>query len=706
MTAPTLTSDSPPEAQSSSWRAPLLATTGYLLLSLLLLVPVSCCVQTAIPGGRIAATDGWQNVWFLWWNGQALLDWQSPFFSPLLYHPDGARLALQPLGLSNALLTMPVNLLFGPIAAYNLAVLLAFVLSGLAGYLLARRVSGNQAAAFVGGLIFAFSPYHLTRLWDGQLELMATHWPAFYAFFLLRAVEERRPRDVLLAGLFLALTGYSSWYYLLFAALYSLAFAALWIVPLPAPVPQSRLPLPMVLTGTALSAGLLLAPALVAAFGELYGPQAGVEARNPQALLTNSANLLDFWLPSYLHPLWGDWIFDNVSAAWHQLSGDWNTALGYLPLALAGLALWKRRDHAWRWGVLAALALLFALGPRLQIGPWFTNIPLPYALLSELPGAGFGRRPGLFVMMATLALTPLAALGLAWLLEHSRSDRRGPIYGGLLLLLVFELLPRPLPLNRPVVHPYYAGIPATPGAVMEMPPARYKRIEPQLAQMFSHGRPIFGGYLARPQDYPISREHPALRRLWYVRPDEDSPFFAADDSLAALASLGMRHLVVYPDLLADVQRERLDATLAQALPGLAPAYQDEEIRAYELPDASARPYAYFAGGWYRAETEGERRWRWMSASGSIRIVNPHRQAVPARLMLEAESAAGSRDLHIRLNGQTLQHQAIQPAATRLNLQFLLPPGAHELQLEARAERESGGNRTLSIVLTDWQLRTP
>jgi hypothetical protein len=327
-------------------------------------------------------------------------------------------------------------------------------------------------------------------------------------------------------------------------------------------------------------------------------------------------------------------------------------------------------------------------------------------LLSELPGAGFGRRPGLFVVMATLTLTPMVALGLAWLLETSRSSRRGPIYAGLLCLLAFELLPRSLPLNRPLVHPYYDGISGTPGAVMEMPPARYKRIEPQLAQMFSHGQPIFGGYLARPQDYPISREHPALRRLWYVRPDEDSPFFAAEDSLAALASLGMRHLVVHPDLLADVQRERLDATLAQALPGLAPAYRDTKIRAYRLPADSARPYAYFAGGWYRAEAEGERRWRWMSAVGKIRLVNPHQQAVQARLMLEAESAAGSRDLHIRLNGQTLQRQAIQPAATRLNLQFLLPPGAHELQLEARAERESGGNRELSIVLTDWQLRTP
>ena len=48
--------------------------------------------------------------------------------------------------------------------AHNVLLLLAFPLNGLAAYLLAREVTGSSSAAFVGGLAFAFAPYHSTHL--------------------------------------------------------------------------------------------------------------------------------------------------------------------------------------------------------------------------------------------------------------------------------------------------------------------------------------------------------------------------------------------------------------------------------------------------------------------------------------------------------------------------------------------------------------
>ncbi|NTW98232.1 MAG: hypothetical protein HGB28_06765, partial [Oscillochloris sp.] len=216
---------------SAAIRHYLIALAGYALASLLIMAPALPQFATAIPGGLVAAVDGWQNVWNLWWVQQALATGRNPFFSDMIFYPQGVSLALQTLGISNGVLALPVTALWGPTAGYNAAVLLALALSGLAGYALALEVSGDRVASFLAGLIFTCSPYHLTRVYDGQLELIALQWPTFYALFLVRALTRRSPRDALLAGLFLALTGYTSLYYLIFMGLFSLAALALWSLP-------------------------------------------------------------------------------------------------------------------------------------------------------------------------------------------------------------------------------------------------------------------------------------------------------------------------------------------------------------------------------------------------------------------------------------------------------------------------------------------
>jgi hypothetical protein len=89
--------------------------------------------------------------------------WNFPSFAPL----SGVTAFTEHL-LATYPVAAPVIWLTGnAVLAYNVVLLLAFPLNGLAAYFLARELTGRAAAAFVGGLAFAFAPYmsvHLSHL--------------------------------------------------------------------------------------------------------------------------------------------------------------------------------------------------------------------------------------------------------------------------------------------------------------------------------------------------------------------------------------------------------------------------------------------------------------------------------------------------------------------------------------------------------------
>lgn len=399
----------------------VLAGVAYLGLALLVLAPALATFARAVPGGAVAAADGWQNVWNLWWTHRALMAGESPFYTRMIFYPEGADLTGQTLSITNGLLALPVTALFGPVAGYNFTLVTSFVLAGLGGYALAREVTGRPAAAFVGGLVLAFGPFHMTKVWDGQLELIAIHWLPLYVLFLVRAAGGRGQwRDALLAGALLAVVGYTSWYYLYFMAVASLMGAALWL-PWRAG-PRAWLRGLGRLALAALVGAALLAPAIG---GLLRSALAGTGPSASTGLLPErSATLLDFWLPSYLHPLMGPSVL-ALGSSWHAGVAAWNVALGYTPVLLALVALWRAPRAAWRWAALAGAACLLALGPWLAIGPWQTGVPLPYAALAALPGGNLSHRPGHFVVIACVAMVPLVALGLSVLLDRAEAWRGG-----------------------------------------------------------------------------------------------------------------------------------------------------------------------------------------------------------------------------------------------------------------------------------------
>ncbi len=138
-----------------------------------------------------------------------------------------AGVYLQPVtDIPGALLARAV----GPVAAYNLLVLLSFPLSALAAYLLARHLSIAAAGASVAALAYAFSPFHLAQA-AYHPHIAQTQWLPLYLLALWRCLDRASPGAVaLLAGATAAVTLSNFYGGLIAAVMTPVALLAYWLV--------------------------------------------------------------------------------------------------------------------------------------------------------------------------------------------------------------------------------------------------------------------------------------------------------------------------------------------------------------------------------------------------------------------------------------------------------------------------------------------
>jgi hypothetical protein len=158
--------------------------------------------------GMVDRPDGRLNAWILSWDVHAIRHGRSPWDAPI-FHPLPDALAFSENLLLPAIVTAPAQI-GGPVFAYNLALLLSLLGSGLAVQLLVRRVSDDRFAAFAAGVFFAAGAHRWIRLAHLQSQVTVFLPLALLAFD--RWLERRTLRRALLVGLMLALQGLSSVY--------------------------------------------------------------------------------------------------------------------------------------------------------------------------------------------------------------------------------------------------------------------------------------------------------------------------------------------------------------------------------------------------------------------------------------------------------------------------------------------------------------
>jgi hypothetical protein len=666
----------------------VIALAGYLVLTLIMTFPLATKFTTAIPGDGF---DGWQNYWNLWWVKKALLDLgTNPFFCDYVYYPTGASLYFHTLNIFNGLLTVPVQAVFGWTVAYNFVVVFSFVVGGCGLYLLAYRLGTGRLAAFVAGLVFTFSPYHFAHLL-GHTQLISLEWLPFYVLFAVKALGPaigQRPKSSLrnndlglthigLAAVFLVLTFLCEWgYYVMYLALFTLLYAGYvaW--------KERRIWEPAARAGLIwLLFIVLTSPILV--------PMA-VEAINTTEYLTPpfeqslslSADLLAFFTPNEMHPLWGDW-----AKAWSErfttTTSERMVFAGYVPLALGAFALWKRRQRAGFWALSLLVFFILALGPVLHVGGQPVSVlgialPLPYIVLYRLlPFIRLSRSISRFDVMVMLSLAVLAGLGVGWLggwvarrLGGRGNGRLGGWAVGWLAgaLICFEFLAVPYPMTEVEVPSFYRQVAREPGdfVLMELPMNWDRPIH--IFNQVYHGKKVIAAYFGKPNPLSVVEKTPVLQHFRYLGPD----IIAQDISeigISVLASFNVRYVILDLYQMPEGREREVTLRLTKEVFGdTAPFYRDERLIVYQVEEpADPRPFLSLGQNWGRRQMKAERPVRQIGQGAVVHIRAWGPDSV--RLRIAARSPADQCRLDVYAGSQRLASFELEATAR----DFVTPP---------------------------------
>ncbi|GIW07842.1 MAG: hypothetical protein KatS3mg060_2647 [Dehalococcoidia bacterium] len=383
-----------------------LADLGSAALLLLLTVLFYWRILTPDPLNRGSFPKGdfvEQFYAFAVFRTQELLAGRLPTWNPYVYagHPflaDIQSAVFYPLHWPTTLLAGPRGY---PFQALEYEAVFHIFLAGLWMYLLASRLTGSRPAGLLGGMVYGFGGY-LSGYPSQQLSVLEVHtWLPLILFWVVLATEgqfvlRRSLVFTILGGLTLGVailgghpqaslyTVYGVTAYFCFRILAATGLAR-WRTALP----RFGLVALLVIVGIGTAAAQLV-PTV-----EFMGISS--RARIPfemSAWAFPLRDIVQLILPgavSYYSPMY----------------------VGILPLALAiGAVAWTRTRETWFWTGLAIAGLLISFGG---------NTILHSLLYNALPGAGTFRHQERGIVLFSVAMAVLAAIGARELLAADRA---------------------------------------------------------------------------------------------------------------------------------------------------------------------------------------------------------------------------------------------------------------------------------------------
>ncbi len=452
------------------------AGAAYLLVGFVLWV--HAWAQGASTHTLCGCGDPALFLWFFQWPATALAHGENPFYSTALFHPTGINLLAQTSVMGLSLPLVPVTWIWGPVASLNVASTLTPALTAFFAFLVIRRWAPWTPAAFIGGLLYGFSPFVLTSLEFAHLMTAALMLlPLILAVLdeiVLRQHHSAIWSGVLLGVLLFAQFFLSSELLAITALVVAFSILALVAAALVSDRDTVRRMAPHAAKGVAI--GLAVGGVLLAwpVWFALEGPA------HLSGLVWPNVGVIGGFIPSsfvfagYPDP-------HNVFSALGGYDGAPLASAAYLGWGLlavivAGTLAFHRDRRLWFFGFVLALCAVFSLGER--HGQWepawiFSKVPLIENIIEQR-----------FMAIGFLA----AAIMLAVILDHLHQLAPGwrgvgAVFAAACVALVpitLTFAPR-LPFTMgPVILPrWYSEVAPTlpPGRVLLSYPAPFSGIQ-------------------------------------------------------------------------------------------------------------------------------------------------------------------------------------------------------------------------------------
>lgn len=333
--------------------------------------------------------DVWNHAWGPWWWWDSLSQGHLPWHTDLLLWPRGGVLwFIDPV---LAFLGAPLVPLAGPVAAFNLVLLLSLVFSSWAAARFAQALGVRGLPTMVASIAFTGSAFLVSELHNGITEACHMGFVALALAWVEEAARGDRRAPWVKAGLGVGLAAVASPYLGLGAGIAALVRG------LPA------------LRNAWVGAGVAVAvaaPPILALRAQLRDPRAVVQhpdSMNLELAAHNAVDPLTFIKPFGFQSV-------DLAAEGFRHSGY----LGWAALALAGWAWVTNRDNpTWRrsarmWAVAAGVCAVFSLGPFLYTNGGYAQwdghlLRLPWFAVQKLA-------PGLAVTHPLRLAVPVVAV--------------------------------------------------------------------------------------------------------------------------------------------------------------------------------------------------------------------------------------------------------------------------------------------------------
>ncbi len=430
-------------------------------------------------------------LWFWQWPATAVAHGHNPFYSTALFHPTGINLLAQTSVMGLTVPLIPVTWIWGPVASLNVAATMTPALTAFSAFVVLRRWAPWAPAAFLGGLLYGFSPFMLMNLAYAHMMTAALMLlPLILAVLdeiLMRQRHGAAASGVLLGVLLFAQFFLSSE---LLAILFIVVLAGVVVLVAAALVSRSdalRLHTPHAAKALAVGAGVAVVLLAWPVWFALEGPG------HLSGLIWPNIGIIGGYVPSdYVSPdyIQGANVYHLLLGyAGAQLGSSAYLGWGLLAVLAGGLAAFWRDLRLWFFGFVLVFCAFCALGERR--GQWwevarvFAHIPVIENVIEQR-----------FMAFGFLA----AAVMLAMVLDrvHARApDWRGLAGAGAAAVVAFA----------PIVGDYAPRLPYTMQAVIL--PRWYTQVAPSLPAgrvLLSYPAP-FSGIQAAMSWQALNRMH-------------------------------------------------------------------------------------------------------------------------------------------------------------------------------------------------------